>query len=75
MLRTLTLKIHHGTKFVTLIRPIIRLFDVIIFGFNGIIKQNIILGHDFQRAIFEIIAFCQIIAFPRIIAPFRCEKK
>ena len=75
MLRILTLKIHQGTKFLTLIKLIFRLFDVIIFGFNGIIKQNIILGHDFQRAIFEIIAFCQIIAFPRIIAPFRCEKK
>ena len=75
MLRILTLKIHQGTKFLTLIKLIFRLFVVIIFGFNGIIKQNIILGHDFQRAIFEIIAFCQIIAFPRIIAPFRCEKK
>ena len=41
MLRTLTLKIRQGTKFVTLIKPIFRLFDVIIFGFNEIIKQNI----------------------------------
>ena len=32
----------------------ITVFDVIIFRFNGIIKQNIILGHNFQRAIFEL---------------------
>ena len=31
------------------------------------------LGHDFQWAIFEIIAL--IIAFPRIIAPFWCQKR
>ena len=35
----LTLKINPGTKFGTLIKPMLSIFDVIIFRFNGIIKQ------------------------------------
>ena len=35
------LKINQGTKFGTLKKPMFSLFDVIIFLFNGIIKQNI----------------------------------
>ena len=34
-------KINQGTKFGTLLKPKFCLFDVIIFLFNGIIKQNI----------------------------------
>ena len=37
----LTLKINPGTKSGTLIKPMFSIFDVIIFRFNGIIKQNI----------------------------------
>ena len=39
--RILTLKISQGTKFGTLKRPKFSLFDVTIFWFNGIMKQNI----------------------------------
>jgi len=52
--RILTLKIKQGTKSGTLKKPMFSLFDVIVFLFNGMTKQNI-LRHDFQRTIFEII--------------------
>ena len=35
----LTLKINPGTKFGTLIKSMFSIFDVIIFRFNGLIKQ------------------------------------
>ena len=49
------LKINQGTKFGALKKPMFSLFDVIIFLFNGIIKQNI-LGTTSSEQIIEIIA-------------------
>ena len=72
--RILTLKINQGTKFGTLKKPIFSLFDMIIFWFNGMIKQNI--NFRAQLPVTNIWNNCLpwIIAFPRIIAPLMSEK-
>ena len=41
-----TLKINQGTKFGTLKKPMFSLFYLVIFLFNGKMKQ--LKGHDFQ---------------------------